>query len=206
METMMGEKRSIHTILRYVHESLILEDGPETGRRLPMRSTEDGLCHDWHRLKRDGYTMQTLRDHLWHCGESVHRLDDDQVLDRIRYLLTVGRLHLCVLPAAERMTRRRGATAQPAAIAVPPPPPKKQPDDQPRERTKPEEKKTWIEIELVDEQGAPLPEERYRIRLSDGSIREGTLDANGRARFDTIDAGTCDLAFLSLATRTAAKS
>lgn len=201
----MGEKRSIRTILRCLHGSLVLADGSEESRRLPTRSMEDGLCHDWHSLKRDCYAMQTLRDYLWRCGESVHRLDDDQVFDRICYLLTIGRLHLGALPAAERMTHRRGATAQPAAAAVPPPSPKRQPDERPRERTKPEEKKTWIEIELVDEQGAPLPEERYRIRLSDGSIREGTLDANGRARFDRIDAGTCDLAFLSLATRTAVK-
>jgi hypothetical protein len=148
--------------------------------------------------------MQVLRDYLWHCGEVVQRLNDDQVLDHIRYLLTIGRLHLSVLPSAARITGRSGATPEPAA--APPPPPKKQPHEQPRERTKPEQKKTWIEIEFVDEQGRPMPEERYRIRLSDGSIREGALDANGRTRFDSIDAGNCDITFLGRATQTAAKS
>ena len=59
-----------------------------------------------------------------------------------------------------------------------------------------EEEKTWIEIELIDEvTGEPIPNERYRLRLPDGTIKEGRLDANGRAREDGIDPGTAEVCF-----------
>jgi type VI secretion system secreted protein VgrG len=60
-------------------------------------------------------------------------------------------------------------------------------------------KKSWIEIELVDEDKKPVPGERYRITLPDGTtIASGTLDAKGRARVDGIDPGTCKITFPDL--------
>src|SRR5215472_11821248 len=44
-------------------------------------------------------------------------------------------------------------------------------------------KKSWIEIELVDEEDNPVPGEPYRITLTDGEeVAEGTLDDKGFAR------------------------
>jgi type VI secretion system secreted protein VgrG len=60
------------------------------------------------------------------------------------------------------------------------------------------EKKSWIEIELLDEEGEPVPGERYRITLPDGSTVEGTLDQNGFARVDGIDPGNCEVSFPDL--------
>ena len=60
------------------------------------------------------------------------------------------------------------------------------------------EKKTWIAINLKDDLGNAIPNERYRIKLPDGSIQEGTLDANGRARVDGIDPGTAQISFPDL--------
>jgi hypothetical protein len=51
--------------------------------------------------------------------------------------------------------------------------------------------KTWIAFELVGDDGLPVAGERYRVTLPDGSVREGALDASGRARFDDIDLGQC---------------
>jgi type VI secretion system secreted protein VgrG len=60
-------------------------------------------------------------------------------------------------------------------------------------------KRHWIEIELIDDQGKPVPGERYRITLPDGTtLAEGTLDAKGRARVDGIDPGTCKVTFPDL--------
>jgi len=60
-------------------------------------------------------------------------------------------------------------------------------------------KKHWIEIELLDEDGNPVPGEPYRITLPDGAtIASGTLDHKGWARVDHIDPGTCQVTFPNL--------
>jgi type VI secretion system secreted protein VgrG len=61
------------------------------------------------------------------------------------------------------------------------------------------EKKSWIEIELVDEEGQPVPGEPYRITLPDGTtVADGTLDEKGWARVDNIDPGSCKVTFPNL--------
>jgi hypothetical protein len=57
---------------------------------------------------------------------------------------------------------------------------------------------SWIEIELVDEVGNPVPGIRYHIVLSDGSTRSGSLGANGRAREDGIGGGIRNVSFPEL--------
>lgn len=58
-----------------------------------------------------------------------------------------------------------------------------------------EEKKDFIEIELLDEDGQPVAGEPYEITLPDGRVDSGTLDANGYARIDGIDPGKCQVRF-----------
>lgn len=58
------------------------------------------------------------------------------------------------------------------------------------------EKKSWIEIELLDQDKKPVAGEPYRITLTDGeTAAEGTLDDKGRVRVDGIDPGTCKVTF-----------
>ena len=60
-------------------------------------------------------------------------------------------------------------------------------------------KKSWIEIELLDQDNKPVPGEKYRITLTDGTtLAEGTLDEKGFARVDNIDPGTCKVTFPEL--------
>jgi hypothetical protein len=60
-------------------------------------------------------------------------------------------------------------------------------------------KKSWIEIELVDEEDEPVPGEAYRITLPDGeTVAEGTLSDKGFARVDGIDPGSCKITFPDL--------
>ncbi len=61
-----------------------------------------------------------------------------------------------------------------------------------------EEKTSWIEIELVDEEGEPVPGEKYEVTLPDGTVAKGTLDAKGGGRIEGIDPGTCKITFPEL--------
>jgi hypothetical protein len=56
----------------------------------------------------------------------------------------------------------------------------------------------WIEIELVDEENQSVPGEKYRIELPDGSVVEGSLDSQGRARCEGIAPGNCKITFPNL--------
>jgi type VI secretion system secreted protein VgrG len=60
------------------------------------------------------------------------------------------------------------------------------------------EEKSWIEIELVDEEDNPVPGEKYRITLPNGKVAQGTLDHEGFARVEGIDPGTCQITFPEL--------
>jgi type VI secretion system secreted protein VgrG len=60
------------------------------------------------------------------------------------------------------------------------------------------ETKSWIEIELVDEEDNPVPGEKYKITLPDGAVAQGTLDEKGFARVEGIDPGTCQITFPEL--------
>jgi hypothetical protein len=58
--------------------------------------------------------------------------------------------------------------------------------------------KTWIEFQLVDEEGKPVSNASYKVKLPDGSIRNGSLDALGMTRFDDIDPGQCQITFTDI--------
>jgi len=57
------------------------------------------------------------------------------------------------------------------------------------------EKKHWIEIALVDEDGNPVPGHSYQVRLPTGQVLSGSLDSRGLARIDGIDPGTGKVTF-----------
>jgi type VI secretion system secreted protein VgrG len=62
-----------------------------------------------------------------------------------------------------------------------------------------QQKKSWIEIQLFDEDGNPVPGEAYKVTLPDGTtVADGTLDDKGFARVDNIDPGSCQVTFPNL--------
>lgn len=61
------------------------------------------------------------------------------------------------------------------------------------------EELSWIEIELVDEEGNPVPGEKYQIITpEDEKVASGSLDQNGFARVEGIKPGTCKVTFPKL--------
>jgi hypothetical protein len=53
----------------------------------------------------------------------------------------------------------------------------------------------WIEISLMDQDGKPIPSEKYEVILPDGSKKNGKLDADGRARIEDVPPGGCKIEF-----------
>ncbi|MEA2563912.1 MAG: hypothetical protein QOH06_5416 [Acidobacteriota bacterium] len=60
------------------------------------------------------------------------------------------------------------------------------------------EQKHWLEIELLDDEGKPIANERYFVELPDGSKLSGRTDSQGRARAEDVDPGTAKVSFPDL--------
>ena len=136
-------------------------------------------------VQRDASTLADFRnlartDGLLH---DVHRVIDSKILEHVAWLLETERL--IAIECVEVREQRPGAPAS----AAPRPP----------ARTRPpvalEDLKTWVEIELVDDDGKPVANEKYLIKVPGGATESGTLDANGRARVTGLDSGMCDISF-----------
>jgi len=56
--------------------------------------------------------------------------------------------------------------------------------------------KTWVEFRLVNDEGKPVPGARFKLKITDGSVREGSLDDNGSVRVQNLDPGMCEISFL----------
>ena len=82
------------------------------------------------------------------------------------------------------------AAPPPVAQAPAPPVPAKKEEKQ--------QEKTWVEIVLVDMEGKPVPNERYRVKLPGGEVKEGRLNSYGQAGFYELDPGNCKITFPDL--------
>ncbi len=60
------------------------------------------------------------------------------------------------------------------------------------------DKKHWVEVQLLDDAGQPIPSESVRVTLPDGSVSDGTTDEKGLYRVENIDPGNCDITFPNL--------
>ena len=53
----------------------------------------------------------------------------------------------------------------------------------------------WVEVALTDEDGKPVAGEPYAVTLPDGSVASGTTGADGVARVEGFDPGSCQITF-----------
>ncbi|MCP3869539.1 MAG: hypothetical protein GY703_15865 [Gammaproteobacteria bacterium] len=122
-------------------------------------------------------------------GMDVSRLDDNAVLQQISYRIDHG-LVKWFSPAVmkrDRYTSIREGGASPEPVQDEPAP------EMPVEE--PEDELTWVEIELVDNEGKPATGEAYEVKLPNGETRKGKLGGSGVVRFDDIPKGVCEILF-----------
>ena len=53
----------------------------------------------------------------------------------------------------------------------------------------------WIDVVLADEDGRPVPQEPFRVEFPDGTVKEGRLDREGKARVWGPKHGKCNVTF-----------
>lgn len=54
----------------------------------------------------------------------------------------------------------------------------------------------WIGIELKDDEGNPIPNESFKLKLPDGNIINGRLDKEGKAKIEGLsEGGDCEVSF-----------
>lgn len=58
--------------------------------------------------------------------------------------------------------------------------------------------KTWLAIELLGEDGSPIADEPYLVKLPDGRQVEGRLNARGTATIEGINGEECLVSFPNL--------
>jgi hypothetical protein len=133
------------------------------------------------RLANNPFNLRVLRDMVY--GDSLSRDTRDfaaeRVIRQVATWLSEGRLRL-VQPSQPQY----------AVLAK-----KEAPPPEPEEEATPT---SWVGIELVDQDGKPVPEMRFRLKLPDGTYKEGLTDKAGRFRINGIAEGSCTLEFPSL--------
>lgn len=76
-----------------------------------------------------------------------------------------------------------------------PPPPRRSRSSSPPPASSNRPEKTWVDIQLLDPSGNPVPGAKYKLKITDGSVREGTLDDQGRVHVAGLDPGSCTVWF-----------
>jgi hypothetical protein len=100
--------------------------------------------------------------------------------------------------AASNADASAGTADVNSAVATCPPGPASKPAPPPPPAPAPPSPKSFIEILVTDEDDKPVANQRYRIKLTDGSLQEGRLDGSGRIYLNPIPAGICELMFLEM--------
>ena len=135
------------------------------------------------RFRNDPAQMSILRQIAADSSYSAHRATSEEILKQVATLLVSGRFK--ILRSVEVRQSGLQATPQEAESA--------QKGAAPRVTNS-----SWVEINLRDTKGQPVAGAAYRIKLPDGSIREGNLDGFGHAEFTGIIPGNCEVSFPGL--------
>jgi hypothetical protein len=57
---------------------------------------------------------------------------------------------------------------------------------------------SWISVELVDDDGNPVPNMPFQVTDPDGKVWNATTNMAGKARLDGMNAGSCKVTFTTL--------
>lgn len=191
--------------------------------RLQARLRNRSQARAWlQQFKGDSLCMMELRGLLARESDiplRPNRASDDDILDQAARMFELGRWHVhgqghAHLPgtqspsgAGEGKQGKGGQSGEDAQSGTGRQTGGRQGDgrlmgglDSPRKASGADVSKelTWVEIQLVDADGKPVVGTTFEIKLPDGALRSGKLDVLGKARFDEIPPGQCEVRFPEL--------
>jgi hypothetical protein len=119
-------------------------------------------------------------------GVELHRHVKSEILQAFQRgeFVLMRMPHLTILPTLTLKKDQRQEAQQ--AVGQPDLPPIPEPV---------RNQKTWVGIELVDQDGMPVPRARYEIQLADGTRKAGTLDENGCGQLRDLEPGSYKVTF-----------
>jgi Bacteriophage probable baseplate hub protein len=131
-------------------------------------------------------------------GVTVKIQAGDRRFDGRYWVTGVTHAYIGGRPSTRLRFCRDGVGDVQAAMEAERPQPRPAPRPTPPPAPRPRPSTSWIEVRLVGEDGEPVAEVRYRLKLPDGSELEGTLGEDGLIRVDGIDPAECELTFPEL--------
>jgi hypothetical protein len=145
------------------------------------------------RFRRDYFSMRIMRQAVDEDlrGRPLSRLDSHSVIDQLAGALVAGKLRIIEF-TGEISSRQHEAAGSPEGAAPPAAAPQAA-AAAPAILTP--RKKDWIEIELVDEHGSAVENERCQIIDQDGNTRSGQTDDKGVCRIEELPSGSCQIQF-----------
>lgn len=168
-------------VLSKEYEIIRWADDPGDGVRVHF-SHRASLMDFLHACVREPANVEVLRRVLQTVTSlpEICRLPDQQVLELLAWRLLHGELRVVERPLVIY-----------EAVSG-------EPDEKRRTAQQPDKIKTWVGIQMVGEDGKPVPGIRYEITLPNGQKKTGTTDSRGMARYDGIDPGSCVVTFPEL--------
>ena len=140
------------------------------------------------RFLTDTAQMAALRQYVQTItSANVYRMTDHEVITKIAQQVADGDIKF--LKRASTVSARKSRLPDEAAAEGTIPP---------QQKAEEEKDTAWIEILLLDMNDEPVPNEKYKIELPDGSTVQGKLDAQGLARHTGIKPGECKVTFPDL--------
>ncbi|MCB9898491.1 MAG: hypothetical protein H6825_10845 [Planctomycetes bacterium] len=136
----------------------------------------------------------------WEAAVSMLRLDGPALMpadqrDARALARRLGQSFLDRRLVALAFARPWGARLDPAALTTIDPAPEAAAAPV---RSDPEDELTWVEIELLDSRGKPVPHEPFELVCADGEHRTGSTDSKGLALVADVAAGQCTVTFPGL--------
>jgi hypothetical protein len=171
----------------------------QVGGRFPSAQERERVQRVWFFAQRELHSLspvalETARELCaelgstrdWRTSGRMEPLAAQSLAGHLELALLSGRLVLKQVPRIHAWGGAHEAKASSEAQWTP----------RPSAREERTSEGAWLELELLNQQGEPVANRRFRVIQHERVVREGMTNANGFARVESLSPGTCDIEFV----------